>query len=167
MVDLDYFANLAEPLNDGTWVNSKLARIVEIINDYDSMLEVRWIPRDKRHFEDDVFQIVDKRINRVAFSVKDENSFNESVLNQIFEADMEKNSGGPISVVQKIEIANKTKKLLSAKKWEEELEDKEEMLKTIVGSPLNAYKHNGYRFDLPNSEQPKKVIFDVSFGNKK
>lgn len=159
MPNVDIFAQMAEPLSDGTWVNSRIARLVEIIQDYDPMLEVRWIPRDKRSPEDDVFQIVDTRINRVAFSVKDEASFDESVLTRIMTADISKAKNRPLTLMEEIEAKNAAVKLLQYKERMEETEERNEKVETILRSPLNAYKHDGYRFDLPPQDQPKKTIF--------
>ena len=154
----DIFAQMAEPLADGSWINSRIARIVEIIQDYDPMLEVRWIPRNKRDPGDDVFQIVDKRINRVAFTVKDEASFDESVLNKIFKADMTKKNNGPLTLLEEIELENNTRKIMLAKEKMDRDEDKSDEVATILKSPLNAYRHRGIRFDLPPQDQPKKAI---------
>lgn len=164
--EVDYFASIAEPLEDGSWINSNIARIVEIINDYDPELEVRWIPRDKRSPEDDVFQIVDKRINKVAFSVKDEKSFNITVLDRIFQADMSKTFGRPLTRLEQLDTHNNAVKLLDQKRRIDEAEEKRDLVAHIVGSPLNAYSHNGYRFDLHPSNQPKKEIFDVTVSDK-
>jgi len=159
MPDIDPFAVSAEPLSDGTWVNSRIARIAEIIREYDSELEIRWLPRNERFKDDDVFQIVDKRINKVVFSVSDEASFNENVLERIFQADMEKNKGRPLDVLELLELKNNTAKLLRLKARIEEDEMKEEEVASILKSPLNAYNHRGIRFDRHPTDQPKKTIF--------
>jgi hypothetical protein len=163
----DIFAQMAEPLSDGTWVNSRIARIIEIIRDYDPMLEVRWLPRADRIAGADVFQIVDKRIDRVAFSVKDEASFDESVLDRIFEADLARVQGSPATHLQKIDIHNANIKLLKAKEKMEEEEDRNDKVAAILKSPLNAYKHDGYRYDKHPTDQPKKVIIDATPRYKK
>lgn len=166
MSEVDIFAQMAEPLSDGTWVNSTIARIVEIIQDYDPMLEVKWIPRADRMPGVDVFQIIDKRINRVAFTVKDEASFDETVLARIFEADMCRANQGPATILQKMDALNAAVKAIKLKKKLDEEEERNEKVVAILKSPLNAYKHNGYRYDLHPTEQPKKVIFDVGLGHK-
>lgn len=162
----DIFAQMAEPMGDGSWVNSRIARIVEIIKEYDPMLEVRWLPRDKRIDGADAFQIVDNRINRVAFSVKDEASFDETVLARIFESDMAAHSNSPLTMGQKIDALNTATKLLKLKTQNEEDEDRNDKITTILKSPMNAYTHDGYRFDKHPSDQPKVGIFDVSVGHK-
>jgi hypothetical protein len=162
----DIFAQMAEPLSDGTWVNSRIARIIDIIRDYDPMLEVKWLPRDKRIDGADVFQIVDNRINQVAFTVKDEASFDESVLARIFEADMSRSNNGPLTVLDKMDALNAATKLLKLKTKTEEDDERNEKVVAILKSPLNTYKHAGYRYDLHPADQPKKGIFDVSTGYK-
>lgn len=162
----DMFAQMGEPLSDGTWINSRIARLVEIIREYDPMLRVKWLPRDKRIEGADAFQIVDERIGRVAFSVKDEASFDETVLAKIFEADMARANNGPLTVLQKLDALNAATKLLQFKTRMEEDEDREEQVASILKSPLNSYKHDNYRFDLDPRDQPKIGIFDVSVGHK-
>jgi len=82
---------LAEPLSDGTWVNSKIARIVELIREEYPTLDVVWIPRDKRAAEDAAFAIVETLADGqqvVAFYVQTEADFDERVLERIIRADM-------------------------------------------------------------------------------
>ncbi len=165
MSEIDFFAEIAEPLADGSWINSNIARIVEIIQDYDPNLEVRWLPRDQRAQGNDVFQIIEHckdGADRVAFTVKDEASFDERVLNKIFEADMTKDKQRGLTIQEKIEIANNTQKIIAAKKWQDKLEERQELAQSILKSPLNAYSHNGIRYDLPDEAQPKKAIVHQS-----
>lgn len=154
----DIFALTAEPLSDGTWINSQVARTIEAIQDYDPMLEVKWLPRDKRIDGADVFQIVDKRINRVAFTVKDEASMNESVLARIFKADVAKAKNGPLTILEEIDQENAAHKVMEAKKKYDEDMERQDVATSILKSPLNAYTHQGFRFDLPAHMQPKKTV---------
>lgn len=162
----DIFALSAEPLSDGTWINSKVARTVEAIQDYDPMLEVKWLPRDKRINGADVFQIIDKRINRVAFTVKSEAEMDERVLARIFKADVTKARNGPLTILEEIDMENTAKKILDAKRRYDEEMERQDVATTILKSPLNAYTHDGYRYDLPPHMQPKKGIFDVGIGRE-
>jgi len=154
----DIFALSAEPLSDGTWINSQVARTIEAIQDYDPMLEVRWLPRNERFADCDVFQIVDKRINMVAFTVKDEASMNETVLARIFKADVAKAKNGPLTILEEIDQENMAHKIMEAKKRFDEDMEKQEIATSILKSPLNAYTHDGFRFDLPADRQPKKTV---------
>lgn len=160
----DIFALSAEPLDDGTWVSSKVARTVEAIQEYDPMLEVRWLPRDERFEGCDIFQIVDKRINKVAFTVKSEAEMDERVLARIFKADVSKARNGPLTILEEIDMENAARKVMEAKKRYDDDMEKQDVAARILASPLNAYTHDGYRYDLPQNMQPKKGIFDVSIG---
>jgi hypothetical protein len=162
----DIFALTAEPLSDGTWINSNVARTIEAIQDYDPMLEVKWLPRDKRIDGADVFQIVDTRINRVAFTVKSEAEMNETVLAKIFKADVAKKRGGPLTILEEIDQENAAHKVMKAKEKFDEDMQKQELATSILKSPLNAYTHDGYRYDLHPTNQPKKGIFDVAAGHQ-
>jgi hypothetical protein len=154
----DIFALTAEPLSDGTWINSQVARTIEAIRDYDPMLEVKWLPRDKRIEGADVFQIVDTRINMVAFTVKDEASMNADVLARIFKADVAKAKNGPLTILEEIDQENMAKKILDAKKKMDEEAERQDKITSILKSPLNAYTMDGYRYDLRPEDQPKKSI---------
>lgn len=154
----DIFALSAEPLSDGTWINSNVARTIEAIQEYDPMLEVKWLPRDKRIDGADVFQIVDKRINQVAFTVKSEAEMDERVLARIFKADVTKARGGPLSILEEIDQENAARKVLQAKKRYDEEMERQDLATSILKSPKHAYTHKGLRFDKPPWDQPKKII---------
>jgi hypothetical protein len=158
---VDKFAQAAVPLPDGSWVPSKVVSTAGVIHDFFPDLEVRWLPRDKRGPNDNAFQIVEKckdGAELVAFSVKDETEFDDRLLQRIFLADATKKKGGALDILERIDAMNDAIKAAQLKQENEAMEEARDFVKTVIASPLNKYSHNGYRFDLPEHMQPKKVI---------
>jgi hypothetical protein len=160
----DYYAMAAVPLDDGSWVPSKVKAIAEVISDFFPDLEVRWLPRDKRRPGDAAYQIIEKTRDGaevVAFVVNSEEEFDERLLKKIFESDASRCKNGPLEILEKLDAHNNAIKALKLKEQNNALEAANEFTKSVLRSPLNRYQHNGYRYDLPSNEQPKKVIVDV------
>lgn len=82
-------AQLPVPMTDGSWINEETARTIEIIHETWPMLEVRWIPRDKREPGDAAFAIIERTngMETVAFYVQNEDEMNRSILERIYKAD--------------------------------------------------------------------------------
>lgn len=82
-------AQLPVPMTDGSWVNEETARTIEIIHETWPMLEVRWVPRDRREPGDAAFAIIEKSggMETVAFYVQEEDEMNRSILERIYRAD--------------------------------------------------------------------------------
>ena len=159
----DYYAMAAVSLDDGSFIPSKIKSIAEVINDFFPDLEVRWLPRDKRRPGDAEYQIVEKTrdgVEVVAFCVH-EKDFDERLLKKIFEADASRYKNGPLEILEKLDAHNNAIKALRLKQEQDAREAAKEFSLSVLKSPLNAYRHNGYRYDLPPDAQPKKVIIDV------
>jgi hypothetical protein len=144
---LDHLVDAAVPLEDGSFVSAKVARIAEIIHDMDPNLEVQWVPRDRREPDDDAFRIIERTRDGgrvVAFSVKSEAEFDERVIERIYLGDTHKHD-----VWSRTEAHNEAVKLVEAKKAREAKEAAREFAQAVFNSPLNTYVHNGIRFDRP------------------
>lgn len=169
-LDIDTFAQAAIPLDDGSWVAAKVVRTAEIIKDFFPNLEVRWLPKDKRAIDSDAFMIVEKCADGaelVAFTVRDESEFDERILERIIRADITKQKNGPTGILEDIDAHNASVKLMQAKQKQDALDEVKELSTSILGSPLNRYQHDGYRYDLPEHLQPTKEIFDVGIRHTK
>lgn len=155
MNDIPELAQIAVPLEDGSWASAKIVRIVELIHDYDPHITVKWIPRDRRAPGDDAFQLFEERNGKeYAFmSVRDESEFDERVLKRIIDAD---NLLG--NVQQKMEAHNEMLRDLERREREEKRAEAREFAAAVFGSPLNRYVHNGVRFDLPQLPTTKQRI---------
>lgn len=130
------------PADDGRWVNEDFARLAEIINDYDSWLELRWIPPDKRTRDDKKpYMIVDTRTN-IPVLFASELDTPQQILAWLLEAD---NING--SPLDRIELHNKAIELFEMKKRQEEIEEAMDYAKFLFQSPLNTIKANGKKYD--------------------
>jgi len=141
-------AAVAVPMSDGSWVSAKVARVAEIIADYDPRLEVRWLPRDRRAPGDSAFQIVEHCANGaevVAFSVATEAEFDERVLARIFAADNRRDN-----VLDRLEAHNAAVRAVELKKALEEQEEARDVAAAVFASPLHSYRHAGLRLDRPH-----------------
>lgn len=163
-LSLDTYAQAAVPLPDGSWVSSNVVTIAEVIHDFFPTLEVKWLPHNKRKPGDFAFQIVEKCADGaevVAFCIKDESEFNENLLQKIFQADASRQKNGHLDILERIDANNRAIEAVKAKRHLDAMEEAKELTQSVLNSPLNRYEHNGYRFDLPEQLQPKKVIMDV------
>lgn len=153
VVSLADVADVAVPMSDGSWASPKVARIAEMITEYDPSLEVRWIPPGRRAPGDDAFQIVEhlpSGHNVVAFSVKDESLFDERVLKRIVAAD-----NAITNVQDRIDTENAVVRELDHRTRQDALDEAREFTAAVIGSPLNKYVHNGKRMDLPGAPDAK------------
>lgn len=145
-VDLTGGAAVASPMSDGHWISDKVSRIVEVINDYDPMIEVEWISADKRLPTDPAFRLVEKTADGrkfIMFYVNTEAEFDESVLARIFNSDAMKN---PLSLAA-IDAKNAAVKLIKAKEQMDELEEAHDLASHIYKSPKARYRHNGVVYE--------------------
>lgn len=143
--------DIAEPLSDGTWVNSKIARIVEIIREQFPDLEVTWIPRDKRNDGDAAFAIVEVQKDGrhvVAFYVQNEADFDESVLERIIRADMSKKD--PQKVEAEITAKNEAVRLIAEKKQKERVAE-------LMEPYMAALKSGKHKYTGPDG---KRLYYD-------
>lgn len=144
----DPFALSAVKLDDGTFVNSKIARVSELIGEFYPDLTVKWIPRDKRAPEDAAFCITERLQDGrevVAFYVQDEAEFDERVLARIFESDL-KNSGQADDHLLKIDAINAAREAVRVHAENEAHEERMDLAKHVFKSKKHTYKHDGKRY---------------------
>lgn len=142
------FADMAVPLDDGSWVNAQVARVVEVLADYDPNLEVRWIPRERREEGDAAFAIVERCRDggeRVAFYVATEAEFDHRVLARVFAGDT-----AQTDVNARLEATNAAARALELKRELEERDNHREFAASVLASPLHSYRHAGLDWAKPN-----------------
>lgn len=130
------------PSEDGRWINAEFERLARIINEYDSYLELRWIPYDKRTRQDkSPYIIVD---TRTGISVLHANELDtpESILERLYLAD-DKN-GNPLT---RIEAHNLAIQIVQMQKWLDEREELRSQANFLLGSPLNTVRFKGKKLD--------------------
>lgn len=130
--------DIAVPTEEGYWVSEKYARISEIIKDIDDTLELGWIPPNRRAFHDaPPFAVICRPRGGkpyVVFTVM-ENELDERVIAKILR-------GRDISL-SALEASDRAREALKLKEQLERAEARQDFVKTVVGSPLHSFRHNG------------------------
>lgn len=128
------------PLTDGHWVSEQFAQIAEIIHDYDEHLQLAWIPPEQRTDKTPPYAILETNGEgkiSVVFTIE-EADLNHTVLARLFRGDTHKNN-----VLANIEADEVARKALEYKKELERAEERQDFIKSVVGSPLHSFRHNG------------------------
>ena len=135
---------IAEPLENGTWINSKVARVSEIIREQWPDLEIAWIPRERRDPGDAAFAILERlRDGRqvVAFYVQTEADFDERVLERIIRSDMVNRN--PHAVNAQVEAQARAENLVREKELRERVLDNIEPYTYALKSGKHKYTGSG------------------------
>jgi len=124
------------PHSDGSFVSERITRIVELIREYSSDLDVRWIHPDNRDPGDAAFCIVERTREgwRTVLTVQTEEEFDQRVLARVIAAD-----GHKVNVklaIQKMQAAEKAlKKREHDEVWGEARDKAAFLIKTPLHSP--------------------------------
>lgn len=140
MIGID-LGDVYVPSEDGGFISEKHARISEIINDYDPNLELAWVPPDKRQPGDKPFAVICRPPMQPAYVVFYSDDCDERLLGRLFS--MDSNNG---NVLDAIESNNAALELIKFKKDMDEREEKLELSKAILRSPLSKYTANGVTY---------------------
>lgn len=129
------------PAEDGHWVNEKFARIAEIINDFDRRLQLVWIPPENRTAFDTkpyaVLHTKDDGLQTIIMYIK-EDELDERVLEQLFLGDTERHD-----VIARMEAQELAATIVRNKEKMERAEERQDFIKTVVGSHKHSFRHNG------------------------
>lgn len=146
MFDDDLIANLPVPHEDGSFINAKVSRLVEVIRDYDHNIDVRWIPPAQRAANDPAFALVSKDLQGreyVIFYVQNEEQFDGSVVERLIQMDQAKKG----NVLSEIDARNAAVKAIQTKLHQERLEETKDLAYHILKSKKHSYRHNGVVYD--------------------
>jgi len=125
----------------GDFISQRHARIAEIIRDYDSTLEVQWIPPRALQPSDKMFRIICNPAVGKSYVVLHADDLDERVLTEIFNADNKNDD-----VLVRLDAHNTAVKAIELKKKMEEAEARQDLIAHIWKSPLHTYKHNGVSY---------------------
>lgn len=129
------------PAEDGHWVNEKFARIAEIIGDFDPRLQLVWIrPEDRTELDIKPYGILhtsDEGQQKMVMLIAEE-ELDERVLEALFLGDSTKND-----VLGRLEAKERAAQALNLKEQMEAAEARQDFIKTVVGSGLHSFRHNG------------------------
>lgn len=137
----------------GHFVSQKQVRINEILQDYDSSLQLQWIPPDQRSSTDLAFRVVSFPIGKPPYLVCTGDEADERLLAKVFEADQ---AAGP-SKLNFIDNYNSALELVRAKESDEKRQEAHAMAVSIIRSDKSSYKHGGVDFERPGGSYQSKT----------
>lgn len=129
------------PSETGEFISEQHARISELIREYSSTLDVRWIPPANREVGDPPFCITEHTKDGkdvVVFYCED---LNEDILGKIYRGDSTKGN-----VLDALEAKNKATRAYRAKVAQDEQDEKNAIAVSILRSPKSVYRHNGVEY---------------------
>jgi hypothetical protein len=127
---------------DGHVVSAKIARIAEILMDYNPEIKVYWIEPLRRTDPEDhakPFMLVHEPPGQEPYTIAKlgDEEMNEQVLARIFAMDYAKN--GRVSAADKIEAISRAGALYRAKEWEDKKAEAKDIMKSAMQSPLHKW----------------------------
>lgn len=126
---------------DNQFVSEKVERVVLAIKEYEPLIDVEWIPFQKRSKDVAAFKVIYHDPNGppiTLFTVKDESEFDERVLMLIIAND--NRNGAP--TLNDYEAWEEACKRVEKQKWLDQLEEMNDIAAHILKTPLNTYKVN-------------------------
>lgn len=145
--------------DDGHFVSQKMMDVAGVIKDYDSWLELRWIPPDKRRTPGDkleayaIFDTHPNTNNRPIMYFK-ETDTPEEVLIRLFHGDLNRGE----HPLKYIDAHNTARKLLEHKRWMNQLEEAQEEAAFLMRSPLNYLKIRDRAGDLVKLDDQRRRV---------
>lgn len=130
------------PTDDGRWVNADFERLARNIKEYNSDLELRWIPPENRTREDKApYIIIDTKTNQSILHASELDTPAE-ILTRLYLADSKNGN-----VLERIEAHNLAVMNLKAQEWNDEREDMRDQARFLFFSPLNTVRFKGKKLD--------------------
>lgn len=138
---------------DGHFVSQKQVRIHQILQEYDSNLELQWIPPSDRSSKGDAFRVVHRGPGRPAYVVLTASDVDERLLARVFESDQRTASrrlGGDGNLLNFIDNYNAALELVKAKEAEERRAEDHELAAAVFRNEKSHYRHkvNGEMIDF-------------------
>lgn len=122
----------------GEFVHAKHIQLHSVIQRFWPEFKLVWIPKKDRTTEDvKPFALMDQFDRVLMWFTEADMDRPDLVLARLYESDTSKHPPG--YVLSKMESEELAQKLLADQKFKEEQEERREMAKTILRSPLNKY----------------------------
>ena len=123
-------------------------RIAEIIKDYEPTLELAWIPPDKRGDLEDFaypFAIIHRPPNLRPYIVRklQEHEVDHRLLAWLWSSDRARNG---LDLGEQLQNEATARQILQLKERADEMAEKHDIAASILGSPLNTYRHDGVTY---------------------
>jgi hypothetical protein len=130
----------------GYFISEEHRIIAEIIQDYNPDLYLMWIPPDKRDLNDtEPFAIVHMPPGKSQYVVRrcKDSEVDVRLLEWLWSNDQAR---GGTDILGRLEAHEAAKKAMQLKRDQEKLDAAQDIALSIIKSPLNAYKHNGVKY---------------------
>lgn len=127
----------------GYALSAEHQRIAEIIQDYDSSLELAWVPPDKRQINEEFpFAVIHRPLGAEPYVVMRlrANEVDHRVLSRLWAHDSKFNS-----VIDNIERDEAARRAVELKQQMEDEEQRKEFVSWAMKAPVGA-RHDGLRF---------------------
>ncbi len=137
-------AHVLDP--SGHFVSEDHRQIAELINDWDSEIELRWIPPDKRNFNEEFpYALFHSPMGQQPYIIRKVrfHEVNPGLIAWLWSNDQARGNTNPMAM---LEAMDKAQEALRMKKQMEQMEEANDLAASILASPLNTYKHNGIKY---------------------
>lgn len=125
----------------GEYINQDHARIAGIVNDYDPLLFLCWIPPHQRDpGNTQTYALVHRKPGQPEQVVKTfcDDEIDERIVAWIFRADTARHD-----VLTELDAMNAAAQLVETKKWEDTRAAMKDFLHSVLKTPRHTYRHNG------------------------
>lgn len=141
------------PIVEG-WISAEFQRLAQIIEDYDSYLELRYTPPQFVTNENYPYHIWDTRTNYVVMVVSHLDPI-EDILTKLFNID---NKNG--DVLKSMNAKNAAIQAVKMRKWLDEREERVDFTSFVFNNEKNYWTHDGRKRDAEFNDlgSTKKVI---------
>jgi hypothetical protein len=137
------FHSLPVPHDDGHFISDRVSRTVQLIREYDSRLDVVWLPPERRENPNDPeFYVVERMPDGrtlPVFSIQNESFMDERLLERIYENDAEKQG----NVMDALDARNKAKRDMMARESLDREAEMRDIAAHVLASRKSTYKANG------------------------
>lgn len=130
----------------------EISMLAEVIHDYNSTLELRWIPRKARTEpgeEAQPFVIIQHLPNGgeqlVMYLTQEEANNPPGVISRLWNSDNSKHGAG--GVLKRVENSEKARRAWELRVQEEQLAERLDFWKSVWNSSKHTYRHNGQKYD--------------------
>jgi hypothetical protein len=138
---------IADPTS-GHFISQKHAAVAQIIHDWNPDLSLVWLPPDVRIAGDEgkefaIIHTSPENFKQYVVCYADANQIDERLVAKLYEMDSRKND-----VLSKIEYGERAARLLETKMMEDAAAERQDLIATVISSPLHSYKlSNGRRIN--------------------
>lgn len=135
--------NLAEGLSykmhNGHFVNSRVQKVCNAIQDYEPELDVMFIPPHMRREGQAAYRIIHRPVGAppyILFTVRRDEDFDERILQRIIMNDQRHGK----QTMSELEAYDAAQKLVQNREWMDKMGEANDIAKHVLKSHLNTYK---------------------------